>query len=364
MRLRALVPPSVVLLLVGFAGPLVAEPYLAVQMGFKCAQCHVNPTGGGLRNPYGNAFAQTVLAARQLEMGETEPWTGMFGKRLAMGANVRANYQHVDVPGQSSDGEFEVEEGRVFVDLAIIPGRLSVYFDERVAPGNADNSETNVRFWMRENSLYVKAGRLYLPFGWRLEDDNAFVRQLSGIGMTTPDNGFELGLESGPWTLQLAATNGSAGGPELDSGKQVSLRTEHVRSMWRLGVSANRNDSDVGDRQVFGVHAGFRTGPLAWLGEVDYVDDDSFAPLGRKLLAGLGEVDWRLRAGHNLKFTFEYLDPDDDIDEDEQNRFSLVYELTPIQFLQLRLGARVYDGIPQNDLQNRRQYFLQLHGFF
>jgi hypothetical protein len=41
-----------------------------------------------------------------------------------------------------------------------------------------------------------------------------------------------------------------------------------------------------------------------------------------------------------------------------------VYEVTPVEFLQLRLGARVYDGIPQNDAQNRREYFLQLHGFF
>ncbi|MGQ0834122.1 MAG: hypothetical protein ACT4O5_04225, partial [Gammaproteobacteria bacterium] len=55
-----------------------------------------------------------------------------------------------------------------------------------------------------------------------------------------------------------------------------------------------------------------------------------------------------------LKLTFEYFDPDDDdVDEDQQNRFSLIYELAPIEFLQLRAGARVYDGIPQNALQNR-----------
>jgi hypothetical protein len=33
-------------------------------------------------------------------------------------------------------------------------------------------------------------------------------------------------------------------------------------------------------------------------------------------------------------------------------------------FAQLRLGIRQYDGIPQNDLQNRRIIFLQLNGYF
>jgi hypothetical protein len=351
-------------LLLPLADRAGAEPYLAVQMGVKCIQCHMNPTGGGLRNAYGNAFAQTVLAARKLETGDEELWTGTLGKRLAIGANVRANYRYIDVPNENSLSEFELEEGRLFADFAIVPGRLSLYIDEQFAPGSANNLEAHARFWVTENRFYVKAGRLYLPFGWRVEDDTSFVRQLSGIGMTTPDNGFELGVESGPWTLQLAASNGSAGGPELDSGKQVSMRAEHVQSNWRAGLSANRNDSDAGDRLALGVHAALRTGPLVWLGEVDYVDDDSFAPSGRKLLAGLGEVNWRMQAGHNLKLSYEYLDPDDDTDEDHQTRLSAVYEMTPIQFLQLRLGARIYDGVPENDLDNRRIFFLQLHGFF
>lgn len=62
--------------------------------------------------------------------------------------------------------------------------------------------------------------------------------------------------------------------------------------------------------------------------------------------------------------TFEFLDPDTDVDEDEQNRYSLVWEYTPIQYLQLRSGVRVYDGIPQNELQNRRFGFIELHAFF
>jgi len=60
----------------------------------------------------------------------------------------------------------------------------------------------------------------------------------------------------------------------------------------------------------------------------------------------------------------EYFDPDRDVSEDQQNRFSAVWEYTPMQFVQFRVGARFYEGIPQNDLQNRRFYFAQLNGYF
>ena len=104
--------------------------------------------------------------------------------------------------------------------------------------------------------------------------------------------------------------------------------------------------------------------PVAWLGEVDYVIDEM--PIGpdRKRMSGLVEADWRIRQGHNLKLTAEGFDPNRDVSHDNQARWSLVYEYTPIQFLQLRGGTRYYDGIPQSDLQNRRFYFLELHGFF
>jgi hypothetical protein len=341
-----------------------AEPYFAARMGMKCVQCHTNPTGGGLRNVYGNAFAQTTLAASRLKGADADLWTGLLSPHIALGGNVRASYGQVEVPDARTTGEFDVDEGRLFVDAAIIPGRLSVYLDQRVAPGNAESLEANVRYWIREDTFYVKAGRMYLPFGWRLEDDNAYTRQLSGTGMTVPDDGAEVGLESGPWSVQLALSNGTGGGPEQDSGKQAALRAEFVRPVWRIGASALSNDTDLGDRKGIAVHGALRTGPVVWLGELDYFDDDSLGLGGRKLGAALAEANWLLRAGTNLKLTFEHFEPDDEVDEDEQDRYSLVLEHVPFEFLQLRLGARVYDGIPQSPLQNRRQYFLQLNGFF
>jgi len=364
MRTRALSSWSLCAVLSLMSVVAHAEPYLAARMGLKCIQCHVNPTGGGLRSTYGNIYAQTQLPVTQLRDKEAEPWAGLIGKYIAIGGNVRANYDRVDVPDSPNTSEFDLEEARAYLDVSIIPGRLSVYVDERVAPGTAENMEANVRFWLREGEMYVKAGKMYLPFGWRFEDDNAFVRQASGIGMTAPDNGVEVGWERGAYTAQLALSNGTAGGPEDNTGKQASLRGEYVQSIWRAGASASFNDSELGDKRAYALHGAVRTGPVVWLGEVDYIDDKSLGLSGRKQVVSLAEADWLIRQGHNLKLTYEFLDPDDDVDEDEQTRASVVYELNPVEFLQLRVGARVFDGIPQNDLQNRRQYFVQLHGFF
>ena len=159
-------------------------------------------------------------------------------------------------------------------------------------------------------------------------------------------------------------SNGTGGGSENDNGKQYSVRVEHVQSVWRAGASFNFNDADAGQRQMQNVFAGIRTGPIAWLAEADYIIDKSFTPNERKQAVGLIEANWLIRKGNNLKLTAEYFDADRDVSEDQQNRYSIVYEYTPLQFVQFRIGARVYDGIPQNDLQNRKLFFAQLNGYF
>jgi hypothetical protein len=112
------------------------------------------------------------------------------------------------------------------------------------------------------------------------------------------------------------------------------------------------------------VFLGLRTGQVAWLAEADLITDDLPSGVEQDAIAGLLEANWLFRQGHNLKASYEYFDPDDDADEDHQVRWSLVWEYTPVQFLQGRAGVRLYDGIPQVDLQNRDVYFVEIHGFF
>jgi hypothetical protein len=265
---------ALILLLGCLAIEAHAEPYLAVQTGFRCQQCHINPTGGGMRNAFGDVFAQTQLPAQHLDTG-TDTWAGNLSRFLSIGGDLRFNGTYTEVPHTSSTDEFDLDQARLYVNATVIPDRLSVYVDELLAPGGALNREAYVLYWGASHTWYVKAGQLYLPYGLRLEDQTAFIRTVPGINMDTPDKGVEFGWEKGPWDAQFAVSNGTAGASEVDHGKQYSAQLYHVQSVWRLGAAANYNDAAAGAKSSYGIFGGVRTGPIAWLAEADLIDDKS-----------------------------------------------------------------------------------------
>src|SRR5688572_32258755 len=91
----------------------VAEPYLAVEAGLKCANCHVNPSGGGKRNAFGTLYARNMISARALELdaddADREPWTGdVVSRWFAVGGDFRGGYESVEVPGSEDTSEWAV----------------------------------------------------------------------------------------------------------------------------------------------------------------------------------------------------------------------------------------------------------------
>ena len=339
----------------------LAEPYLAVVAGLKCSACHVNPTGGGMRNTFGNVWGQTTLPARSVDMSGG-PWTGELNRYFAVGADLRAGATGVDAPDTPSSWSFDVNNLRMYLDMRVIPERLSVYIDERLAPGSATTAEAYVRLWTKDHRYYMKVGQMYLPYGLRLQDDSAFIREMTSINFNTPDRGVEVGFAGARWTAQFAISNGTAGGPEVDNGKQWSLRAEYVAPRWRAGASFNLNDFEDGSRQMQNMFAGLRTGPIAWLAEVDYIMFEDSGP-DRSQWVGLVEANWSPGKGHNIKLSAEWFDPDDTVGDDEQTRLSLVWEYTPLPFVQIRAGLRNSDDDSELAFLNQRIAFVQLHGY-
>ena len=350
-----------------------AEPYLAVRTGYKCVVCHVNPTGGGKRTEFGSVYSQTTMAAERLDLrtgqavpaggSEPESWTGRLNDQFAVGADLRATSQYVAVPRDTDTFAF-TPRAQAYLEVKPIADRLTIYLDEHVSPGAATNRETYALLWFANRNAYVKAGRMFVPFVLRIEDDSAFIRQATGTSFNSSDDGVEGGLELGPWSANVSVTNGQGGGNEINRGKLISSLFSYVQPVWRVGLSASTNFNGAADVRMQSVFAGLRTGRIAWLASGVYITNDGTSTGRVKQWATLAEANYEATKGHNLKLTYEYYDPNADVKEDQRERYSAVWEYVPFQFTQFRLGARKSNGIPQNNAQNATEVFLQWHAFF
>jgi hypothetical protein len=311
------------------------------------------------------AFARTQLATRTVLRDEGDVgWNSSVTDWFGVGGDYRGGYRNVDLPNGPDASETTTTKGTVYLEFKALRNLLTVYFDQQLAPGSSIERERYVLLTPKHGKYTIKAGQFFLPFGLRLQDDATFVRQRSGINFDTPDDGIELGLELPKWSAQVAATNGTAGAGSAPGKSQVSLSASYVRPRWRAGASVNVNRDPLGDRNMQGVFGGVNTGPVTWLGELDFITDDRPTGGSDKQFASLFEADWRIAKGHNLKVGIEFLDPNDHTSRDRQQRVSVVWEHAPMQMLQVRVGMRAYDGPAAQPFTNRDEAFAELHAYF
>lgn len=345
--------------------PARSEPYLAVEAGLKCSVCHVNPTGGGKRTLFGMTYARNVLAERTLLRDEnTQGWNSEVNRWLGIGGDYRGGYARTDVPREPVRSTWSTRRATAYLEVRALPGLVTLYADEKLAPDNALDREAYLLLTPKDGRFSIKAGQLFLPFGLRLQDDATFVRQRSGLNFDTPDDGVELGLELPKWSAQAAFSNGTAGAGSRPGKDQTSLSATYVLSNWRIGSSININKDPLGDRDMFALFAGFRTGPISWLAEIDSISDDLAGGGSRDIRATLFEGNWRIRKGQNLKVGYEFLDPSNLTGDDEQERYRIVWEYSPFQLSQLRVGFVSYNGVSAIPSTNRTEFFIESHVFF
>ena len=282
-----------------------AEPYLAVESGLKCANCHVNPSGGGKRNAVRHAVRAQSRSRRSARLGEgRKPWTGdVVSRWFAVGGDFRGGYSSVDIPGFDKQSETDVSRATVYAEFRALPNLLSLYVDQKIAPDDSENREAYLLLTPRNGKFTVKAGQMFVPFGLRLQDDNAFVRQATGVNFLTPDDGVEVGLELAKWSTQ-ARRHRRPGGrrrPDQRHGRlratEVARRRErqHERGRVRRSRDAQRvrRPQDGADLVARGdeLHLGRSAGRQR----------DSTRRCSRAIGA--------FRKGHNLKVDYEYLEP-------------------------------------------------------
>lgn len=364
------------------ASPAWAEPYLAIQEGYKCSKCHVNMTGGGKRTDFANIYVQARLAHTFVnwrayvakpkeEIDEENPFrtdssSSFFSPRLneyiAIGGDARALQEDLNTPNQGRQSVSNQRKQNIYLEVDLIPGRVLSY---QTLAGGGDNREIFGLIYNLPYNAYIKAGQFFLPYGLRLQDDTAFIRAVTGFTYGTTDIGMELGLEPGNWTAQLAWTNGTGASLDDNLYKQVTASVAYVRKHFRIGASASRNKPDAATTvEISGVHGGMQFGRVGILTEGDVIEVKNQSEPNLIQFAGIFEINYLISRGMNLKFSWEYHDPDKALFENARTRRSIVFEPFLAQFVQFRAGYRENRGIPQNDAQNAVETFVELHTFF
>lgn len=341
-----------------------AEPYLAVKNNLMCSACHVNPVGGGARNAYGAYYGTSVLP--QTAGSLTQFDNGNITEGLRIGANFRANYTQVENENSPNTSTFETQSGQLYVILQPKDSRFSLYIDEQLAPGGALNREAFILTKINDSNT-LKVGKLMLPYGIRLEDDTAFIRQSTGFNFDNSDNGVEWDLQTSSLFFSAAVSNGSSGLTNDDKGLSYLTRAEYLGSNWRVGASGVYNDAELGARYQGNIFGGFNWLGFTFLAELDHIKDKSISRVPgtyEQQKIGFVEVNRELSKGINLKLTSEYLDPETNIQQNHRVRHSALLEYTPFANLQVRGGIRKGEDIPQKTSGNYTSVFAQLHFYY
>lgn len=372
-----------------------AEPYLALRSGVKCSGCHVNVTGGGMRSSFVSAHARDILKYPNWFDELTKPveaFDGVINDYLALGADLRANaaliFQDNPVDGRVSNNEafrgrleeFDVDlnQATVYMNVSAIPDLLEFYVDMRLAP-TTDAREAWAMLYLPKD-FFIKAGRMFLPYGLQIQDDESFVRggrngsANAGFTFDLRQAAFQFGWVSGPWTLVGALSEG-AGDRDLQVTASASglFRDVPLVDSVFVGASGNRNGGFEETYQFAGF-GGFSLGRFIYLAEANFLDrlvtDPMDPSAGRSHRGGFilyNEANYLLFDWLNAKLTFDYADYDGDLTQradDSENRFGIGLEPFLARFLQTRLFYRVTNGVESNPTHNQGILSAEIHMFF
>lgn len=309
--------------------PAAAYPWM-VQHGYTaCAQCHVDPSGGGTLTDYGRGQGEILLRTHYgKEQGDPEKISSfLFGAvTLPAALELQADVRSMVIP----------QPGNVRAILMQADARGAVQAGPFVASASIGAvSEGGQQAWVTSNDtgfnlvsreywagvrpakgLTIRAGRMNLPFGIRTEDHILYVRSATG---TTINDDQQVGLSVAYGTKKLRAeVMGIAGNFQVSPddfrkrgysgfvGWALDKRLEiGASSMFTTSLA----DVDTLAPRTFMAHGLFtRASPaekLSVMAEADLLLDDQDGTKSTGL-AGMGVLDYEPVQGLHVMGLGEY----------------------------------------------------------
>jgi hypothetical protein len=243
-------------------------PKFAAYTGNKCMDCHVNPTGGGMRQDWGVKYSQKNLFFKFWEKAnkttEIEP---NITKGISMGADMRMLFMdnEVDTGFPNRNSFFQMQgdlyvyaEVNKYISLMIAPG---LYIPSTI--GTSPLPTKYEIYGMVSNlpaGLYFKVGRFIPNFGVKIPEHRAYNRDFNDF--YTPyasDAGIEVGISPSFFTLTAGFSNGSS--VTKDGQRNNSFDFDNQK---QLTVSGDFRWASKKSKYTAGIGGSFLTNPYKY----------------------------------------------------------------------------------------------------
>lgn len=346
----------------GIAHEAHALPRYTARYEQKCALCHVNPSGGGLRTTYASQklvpeeFAWIRMKPKAIAEIETK-----IAKEITVGADFREFYVGADI--EEAHLNFFQMQSDLYIAFQPDP-KFTLYYD-RGASGSYETFAMDYLF----PTFYLKAGRFVPSYGWKFDDHTMFVR--TELGLAPPFNsdvGLEAGFSHGPLDVHFGVVNGSRGSTmDGDTKVAVVLNAVYRRRVGPIGAALGATGYHrpaKRTRYASGGMYGYLTWRgLTWAGEVDLLRrQNAGAPTIESVLSS-NEFSYLVHRGLEIKATYDFYDPDWDVGSGAKARWGGGVSAMPYAYLALEGLLRRIEY--QDGLNYRgRDYYetlLQLH---
>jgi hypothetical protein len=134
---------------------------------------------------------------------------------------------------------------------------------------------------------------------------------------------------------------------------------------FRVGGSIAYNPSSSNRRFAYGGFGGVQLGRVGLLGELDLIrDEDKSTGDVKRQLASFLETDVEVYRGVNLRWVYDFLDPNKAIGENQRTRVSVGAQWFVTPFVELNLFVKFNDSVPQRPEERTDFLIGELHLFF
>ncbi len=329
-----------------------ALPRYALRMGAQCIDCHVNPTGGEMRNSGGWHYGMRSLPLVSPREGDNAlNMSNEIGKNIDIGFDYRTQYLYSQELQKTT---FQKMQGAVYVNAKIMDS-IDIYA----------NYDFINAFWegyivahILPNSSYIKVGTFTPDFGVMLDDHTAYTRG-GDLGYLFPGSrpqglifapGYNVsGVEAGYNISDFGLFTASVGSPvslnfNSDPAYTTSIKFSPVIANTLALMFGASYMTFTGPLQysyvpsgqkvyMYGGFAGFGISNFTLIGEYDIAQD--YIQQGTKSSALMVEASYLLFKGLEAILRYDHYQPITSNNDEKLSRIVAGFSFYPYSFVEV-----------------------------